>query len=63
MPPTPTPVVTGTPAVTPTGPFNPPTPAGWRKKPWGRMFPFLPNADLQRRDGGAPNMKMPLRRY
>jgi len=58
-----TPAVTGTPIPTPTGPFVPPTPSGWRKKPWGRMFPFVPNSNLQRGDGGAPAMKMPLRRY
>lgn len=57
-----TPAVTGTPIPTPTGPFVPPTPSGWRKKPWGRMFPFVPNSNLQRGDGGAPAMKMPLRR-
>ena len=77
VPPTPTPKATATPKVTgsptptptalatptPTSPFVPPTPTGgWRKKPWGRMFPFLPNADLSRGGRGYPSMKMPLKR-
>lgn len=75
VPPTPTPKLTATPSVTgtptptalasptPTSPFVPPTPTGgWRKKPWGRMFPFVPNADLSRGGRGYPSMKMPLKR-
>ena len=75
VPPTPTPQRTATPTVTgtptptalatptPTSPFVPPTPSGtWRKKPWGRMFPFLPNANLSRGGRGVPSMTMPLKR-
>jgi len=57
----PTPTALATP--TPTQPFVPPTPSGsWRKKPWGRMFPFLPNANLSRGGRGVPGMTMPLKR-
>jgi hypothetical protein len=61
----PTPGVTVTPVPTPTGPFVPPTPTGsdsWRKKPWGRMFPFVPNSDLSRGGRGYPSMQMPLKK-
>jgi hypothetical protein len=74
VPPTPTPTPTPPLATpTPTSPFVPPTPTiepapptpppgTWRKKPWGRMFPFLPNANLSRGGRGVPSMTIPLKR-